>query len=84
MGVVTKDGTEVMFDQRATPEGGRVVGRADGSRHVAELRDIQRVLVGHKALDKPKTAIFRGGRFATQPDPHPDAAWARGPSPLHW
>jgi hypothetical protein len=58
MGVVTEDGTEVMFDQPARLESGRVVGRVDGSRYVAELRQIQRLLVGHKALDKPKTVIF--------------------------
>jgi hypothetical protein len=58
MGVITADGTEVMFDQPAVLESGRVVGSVDGSRYIAELREIQRLLVGHKTLDKPKTVIF--------------------------
>jgi hypothetical protein len=58
LGVVAEDGAEVIFDQPARLESGRVVGRVDGSRYVAELDDIQRLLVGHKALDKPKTVIF--------------------------
>lgn len=58
LGVVTEDGSEVMFDQPAKLETGRVAGRVDGSRYVAELGEIQRLLVGHKTLDKPKTVIF--------------------------
>jgi len=58
MGVITQDGTEVMFDEPATLESGRVVGRVDGARYVAEMPEIQRLLVGNKTLDKPKTAVF--------------------------
>jgi len=64
LGVVTLDGAEVMFDEPAELEGSRVVGRVDGARYVAELPEVQRLLVGHKTLDKPKTVLFGGTLIA--------------------
>ena len=58
LGVVMNGGEEVKFDEPATMESGRVVGRVDGARYVAELPDVDRLLVGHKTLDKPKSVIF--------------------------
>ncbi len=58
MGVVLDGGEEVTFDEPATLESGRVVGRVDGSRFVAEQPDLERLIVGRKALDKPRTFVF--------------------------
>jgi hypothetical protein len=58
MGVVLLDGEEVMFDEPAVLETGRVVGRVDGSRYVAETPEVRRLLVGRKTLDKPRTVAF--------------------------
>lgn len=58
MGVITMDEERVMFDEPATLESGRVVGRVDGARFVAEMPEIRRLLVGRKTLDKPRTVAF--------------------------
>lgn len=58
MGVITMQEKRIMFDEPATLESGRVVGRVDGARYVAEMPEIRRLLVGRKTLDKPKTVAF--------------------------
>lgn len=64
MGVVTTDGGEVTFDEPALLESGRVVGRVDGDRVVMQPREVSRLLVGHKTLDKPKTIVFGAALIA--------------------
>lgn len=61
MGVILMDGSRVDFEEPGTLESGRVVGRVNGSRYVAELPEVRRVLVGRKRLDKPRTVIFGAG-----------------------
>lgn len=58
LGVVLEGGEEVMFDEPALIEGGRVVGRVDGARYIVETPDIERLLVGRKTLDKKTSVIF--------------------------
>jgi hypothetical protein len=58
MGVITMNEERIVFDEPATLESGRVVGRVDGARYVAEMPEIRRLLVGRKTLDKPKTVAF--------------------------
>lgn len=58
MGVITMQEERIMFDAPATLESGRVVGRVDGARYVAEMPDIRRLLVGRRTLDKPRTVVF--------------------------
>lgn len=58
MGVITVDDVRVVFDEPATLESGRVVGRVDGARYVAEPPEIRRLLVGRRTLDKPRTIAF--------------------------
>lgn len=58
MGVITMQEERIMFDEPATLESGRVVGRVDGARFVAELPEIRSLLVGRKTLDKPRTVAF--------------------------
>ena len=58
MGMVLPGGEEIMFDEPATLETGRIVYRLDGRREAIMLQDIHRLLVGHKTLDKPRTFVF--------------------------
>ena len=64
LGVVTTEGDEVMFDEPALLESGRVVGRVEGERRVIQPQDVSRLLVGRKTLDKPKTILFGSALIA--------------------
>jgi len=58
MGVITMGEERVMFDEPAVLESGRVVGRVDGQRYVAEPNEVRRLIVGRRTLDKPRTVVF--------------------------
>ncbi len=57
MGLRTRTGEQITFDEPGTIEFGRVVYRVDGTRTSMSLDDIDRLFVGQKTLDKPKTVI---------------------------
>ena len=58
MGLQTRDGEQITFDEPGRIESGRVVYRVDGTPTSMNLDDIDRLLVGQRTLDKPKTVIF--------------------------
>ena len=58
LGLRTTDGEQITFDEPGAIESGRVVYRVDGRRTSMRLDDIDRLFVGQKTLDKPKTVIF--------------------------
>ncbi len=58
MGLRTRTGEQITFDEPGRIESGRVVYQVDGTRTSMSLDDIDRLFVGQKTLDKPKTVIF--------------------------
>ena len=60
LGLRTRTGEQITFDEPGTLEVGRVVYRVDGRRTSMTLSDVDRLFVGQKVLDKPKTWIFAG------------------------
>ncbi len=58
MGLRTREGEQVTFDEPGTIESGRVVYRVDGTRTSMILDDIDRLFIGQKTLNKSRTMIF--------------------------
>ena len=58
MGLRTREGEQVTFDEPGTIESGRVVYRVDGTRTSMVLDDIDRLFIGQKTLNKSRTMIF--------------------------